>query len=433
MKEAIAEIRAGKIKPCYLLWGEEEYLVEDALSRLVEEIIPPDLRNLNLLVMDGESLEVKKLYEALLTYPLIGGNKAVVVKGARFFQPSRVTPENISRIRELARSDPLQAAKEFTLFLGRLGWKVSDLVESDGWKRLEDDKWRILGDDRTWIPSLIQICLSHGLAPSEAKGEEETIGELISSRIPPGHTLILTARSVDERMKLYRMIAHLGWIIHFPNVTQERDKRALLAAHAESILNSAGKRMTDGAWNLLGAKTGYSLRETMGELEKLVVLTGDKKTITEEDVASTVEKTKEESVFSLISALAKKDEKEALRLLHELIEQGTMPLAILSLLARELGLLLRAKMIIEVKGLPGERTEMREFQRQILPSLKEEGPEIASLHPYVAYNLMKNALHFKRDQLLAGIQRLADIDKLIKTSPCDPYLAIESFVLSFQA
>ncbi|MCX7982866.1 MAG: DNA polymerase III subunit delta [Syntrophales bacterium] len=429
---ALAEIRAEKVRPCYLLWGEEEYLVEDSYRRLVDAIITPPHRDFNLFVTEGDNLELNWLCETLLTFPIIPGRKAVVVKRARFLQPDRGTRYDIDHIRELAGSDLVQAAREFATFLRQWGWSLDDLLESDEWKKSDNGKWQFLGNDRTWIPKVLDACLIYGIKAAEMKGEEELVYDLLSTGLPDGHTLIMTASSVNERSKLYQLIASVGWVLHFPRVSSEREKRARLIDFAKGILSAAGKKLTDGAWNQLGAKTGYDLREAMSEIEKLILLTGNKSLITEEDVKEGVEKTKTESVFHLVAAIARREEKVALKLLNDLFDEQVAPLNIVSLLARELRHLVRARTIIDKRGLSVESMEMRDFQRSVLPNLKEDSPELASLPPYGAFHVMKNAARFRYTELTNALRQLAYVDKLLKTTSCDARMVIENFILSFR-
>ncbi|HOJ52425.1 MAG TPA: DNA polymerase III subunit delta [Syntrophales bacterium] len=425
VEEALAEIKSGLRRPCYLLYGKEEFLLEDALKRLVSALLPPQLRDFNLLTLEGDSITLKGLTEALLTFPLLAGPKVVVVREARFLQPARASAEHLERIRELAKSDLAQAAREFARFLARQGLKVSDLVE------VADERWHFLGEDRAWAEPVIKACLWQGIEEWGGEGMGEAVSNLLTSGLPEGHTLIVTASNVDERLKLFRVMASCGRVIHFAAPKGEKEGRERLIACAEELLSSVGKRLSAGAWDLLGAKTGYDLREAMGELEKLVVLTGERKVITEADVASTVEKTKVESVFRLTSALARKEERETLKVLNELLDQEVAPPALVSLLARELGLLLRARLLLEVTRGQVESMEPREFERNFLPTLKELSPEISALHPYVAYHLLKNAALFEQKELAEAINRLAEVDRLMKTTACDPRLLLERFVLSF--
>ena len=77
----LAELKRGKAAPCYLLYGEEEFRLRDALDKITAALIPDAQdRELNLFVTDGEHENVGSLCESLITPPLLPGRKVVVVR-----------------------------------------------------------------------------------------------------------------------------------------------------------------------------------------------------------------------------------------------------------------------------------------------------------------------------------------------------------------
>jgi DNA polymerase-3 subunit delta len=76
---------------------------------------------------------------------------------------------------------------------------------------------------------------------------------------------------------------------------------------ARELLAARGKRMSSGAWEVLGRKTGVQLRNAMAALEKLITYTGERKTIEVSDVEEVISRTREDKVFDLTAALAEKN------------------------------------------------------------------------------------------------------------------------------
>ena len=63
----LAELKQGKTVPCYLLYGDEEFRVQEALDKITATMIPDAQdRELNLFIIDGESEDIL----APLPYPL---------------------------------------------------------------------------------------------------------------------------------------------------------------------------------------------------------------------------------------------------------------------------------------------------------------------------------------------------------------------------
>ncbi len=70
LETVLAELKQGKGAPCYLLSGEEEFLLHDALEKITTALIPePRDRELNLFLTDGEHEDIDGLCESLITPP----------------------------------------------------------------------------------------------------------------------------------------------------------------------------------------------------------------------------------------------------------------------------------------------------------------------------------------------------------------------------
>ncbi|MDO9585946.1 MAG: hypothetical protein Q7I93_05635, partial [Syntrophales bacterium] len=52
LENALSDIKKGRIAPCYLLYGEEEYLIQDAFNKILDLLLPPADRALNLYAVD---------------------------------------------------------------------------------------------------------------------------------------------------------------------------------------------------------------------------------------------------------------------------------------------------------------------------------------------------------------------------------------------
>ncbi len=74
------ELGAGRIRPVYLFSGREDYLAEEGVRALVDRLLTPEERTLNLITVYGEDAE--GLPDALATSPLLGKRWVVVVRRA---------------------------------------------------------------------------------------------------------------------------------------------------------------------------------------------------------------------------------------------------------------------------------------------------------------------------------------------------------------
>lgn len=445
LESVLAELRRGQAVPCYLLQGDEEFRLRDGLDKITAALIPDALdRELNLFMIDGEREHVGAICDALITPPLLPGRKVIVVRDTRLFQSKNLMAPLITRIRERLNADPDRAAADFMQFLTLTGMQLEDLRDS-GWRRIDDESWRRMvpddgGVDReSWLPNAVELCISRGTVASPEKTEDETdrLEQVLSEGMPEGNHLILTAVTVDRRKRLFKIVSALGRVLNFTKIKSENRQKQAVMEMAAGILGSRGKRLTADAWNALGQKTGFGLRESIGEIEKLIDYTGGKAVIDAVDVEEVAGQTKEETVFDLTGALAARNLQAAIRALRDLLDQETPPFMILARIAKDIRFLLHAHLLLASGRLKSFDAGMDygRFQKAVYPSLKPKGGEehqveLVSQHPYVIYQALKNTGRFSRRELAGFLERLAETDLAIKSTGQDPRTLLERFLLA---
>jgi len=210
----------------------------------------------------------------------------------------------------------------------------------------QDRKGRCGRRARKWLPRILEICSDSGLSEASGTDKIERLEEIFKSGLPAGNCLILTAEDVDKRKKLYKIVAEAGVVHHFGAVKSETAKKETLQRQAQRLLESQGKKLSPAAWVALGRKTGFDLRRSMSELEKLISYVGDKALIDKDDVEEAVGRTKEDNIFALTTALSEKNQLAALDALKNLLDQGTHHLMILTMMIREIRFLLQARILL---------------------------------------------------------------------------------------
>lgn len=442
LKNVLGDIKKGEIAPCYLLYGEEEYLIQDAFDKIIDLLLPSADRALNLYFVDGQQENIDNICFSLLSAPLIPGKKIVAVKDTSLFQSKKTLPDLVKRIRDNLESNPPRAADDFLQLLKLAGWKIEDLSE-DGWKRITDEDWRKNvpgdnGEDRgKWIPKIVDVCIELGMKSAAPGGDAESLCRVIAKGFPGGNFLILTAREIDKRKLLFKQIAEVGKILHFPSVKGEKRQKHLLLETAQEMLSFRGKKLSPNAWQAIGGKTGFDLRNSMAALEKLIVHTGDKTTIDASDVEEAVGKTKEDTVFALTAAIVEKNLTQSLTILQYLLNQGVHYLVIVKMITREVRFLLYAKLLVMSGKLESYNSSMDygRFQEQVYPTIKvlsskekNEAGILSGQHPYVVYNLLKNSEKFSFETILDYMKQLAKIDLSLRFSGRDPKIQLERFL-----
>jgi len=437
------DIRKGHIAPCYLIYGDEEYLAEEALRRIVDLILPYDERSLSLFWMDGQNTDIDMICESILTPPLIPGKKVVVVNNTLLFSSKGSFPDLVNQIVENIESNPQRAGRAFAVFLQMAGWTLEDLQEG-GWEKISDDDWHETVGDKSgtgrekWLPKVLDICAKSGVQVRSDYNSPDLLEEVLKKGFPEDNCLILAADFVDKRKKIFKVISDYGVTLHFSKVKGEARQKGMFLNAAREILERGGKRLSPGAINVLGKKTGFNLRESMGELDKLITYAGDDDIIGEGDIDVITGKTKEDSVFDLTSALVSRNLKKALSTFRDLIDHRVHYLMIVTMIGREIRLLLQGRILLKSGNLPSFQSEMdfNKFQRVVYPEIKrlsdKQGKKSRGLtgqHPYVIYNALKNAESFSYNELVGYLEQISNTDIALKTTGKDPELTIERLLI----
>jgi DNA polymerase-3 subunit delta len=438
----LADLKKGVISPCYLLYGEEEYLIHETLQQILDLIIPETDRDFGLFYLDGENTDVDSLIEHILTPSLLGGRKAVVVRNTTIFHSNENLSDLTAKIRNNIDENPFKAVKYFLTFLRLAGFSLEDLKEN-GWRRITDRQWTKVvagdaGEDREkWLPRILEICSNTNLVDL-GLDKTEQLEKILQNGLPPGNCLIFTAEAVDKRRKIYKIVTERGIVLNFSPAKGEAAQKEVLQKEIQKLLDRYKKKLSPAAWISLGGKTGFELRRSLTEIEKLIFFVGDRPVIEDGDVAEVVGKTKEDSIFDLTAAISEKNQQAALLALKALLDQGLHHLMILTMIIREIRFLLHAKILVNTGKLPkfSSNMEYSWFSKNINPALSElacaqDWPKdfLAGKHPFVIFNALRNCGRFSYPVLISYLDDLLEIDRGFKSSASNPQLLLENFLI----
>jgi DNA polymerase-3 subunit delta len=129
--------------------------------------------------------------------------------------------------------------------------------------------------------------------------------------------------------------------------------------------------------------------------------------VNKEDVELLVKPDVDNDIFKTIDALASKDKKQALFLLHKHLENGDAPLYLLSMISYQFRNLLILK-------------ELQESQQPYAQIVKKSG-----LHPFVAQKTYYLCNQFSMDKLKKIYHKIFQVDSDIKTGKIDPELSLD--------
>ena len=165
-------------------------------------------------------------------------------------------------------------------------------------------------------------------------------------------------------------------------------------------------KINPDALDLLANFIGSDLWNMANEINKL----SNYKTgfiIKKEDVELLVKPNIENDIFKTIDALVSKDKRLALSLLHKHLDDGTVPLYLLSMISYQFRNLLIIK-------------ELQDAQKPYAFIIKKSG-----LHPFVAQKIYYLGLQFSMSKLKKIYQKIFQIDSDIKTGKIEAETALD--------
>ncbi len=171
------------------------------------------------------------------------------------------------------------------------------------------------------------------------------------------------------------------------------------------------------ALELLVDYVGDDLWRLSNEIKKLISYKSNPRpdlgsgisTITVEDVELLVKPKIETDIFKTIDAIALRNKKLALSLVHQHLEKGDSPLYLFSMITFQFRNLLAVKSSVSEK-------------QSFYP------PKIPGIHPYVVRKSFFQAKKFRLDELKKIYQRLFEADLNIKTGKIEPITALDMLV-----
>ncbi|MEI6221982.1 MAG: DNA polymerase III subunit delta [bacterium] len=221
---------------------------------------------------------------------------------------------------------------------------------------------------------------------------------------PDGVTIVFSQDgSPDKRKKLFKLLSELCTVQECKPLASHPLQQWMqeYAKELEATLSS-------DAASLLESSVGSNLWLLSKEIEKLALYAPDK-AISEEMVATLTIASAEANVFSFIDMLSEKKTKQALELLHRLVEDQNDVIPLLAMISRQARLLLQALSL--------QKTVGSRWKDQM------------SMHPFVLQKLERQVKNFKEPELLALYKKIYSLDKAMKTSGVNAVGAVERLVI----
>ncbi len=176
---------------------------------------------------------------------------------------------------------------------------------------------------------------------------------------------------------------------------------------------SIGVTIRPDAAAMLANFIGSQLRLLANELDKLAMYAGQSAVITVDDVRKLSAQVQEARVFDLTDALAQRNRKQALDILHDLLADGEAPLRLISTITSQV----RSLLLVKELSQKGMRTA--------------EIASTAGLSPFVTEKALRQVGKFTVSQLENSYRQLLAADAALKRSRMTPEMALDLLVVNF--
>ncbi|TAL19638.1 DNA polymerase III subunit delta [Patescibacteria group bacterium] len=161
---------------------------------------------------------------------------------------------------------------------------------------------------------------------------------------------------------------------------------------------------------------GADLWRLHGEIEKLLAYSSGAE-IRSQDVEALTEGEAEENIFAILDAISAKNFSAASRLIRAQVAGGLEEQLLLSMLLRQVRILLMARSYLSQSPRAGKEEVAREL----------------GLHPFVAQKTIQAAKNFSPALLVRLVDSLFNAERGIKTGRFSPSLAVEQILVSMAA
>jgi DNA polymerase-3 subunit delta len=426
--------------PVYLLLGEP-FQTESLARELIDVLVPPERRSFSLETYDGRTTPIGPILDSLRTPSLLPGTKVIWVREPTVFLAGEKRGDLADALFAAWEDErPIEAAESLLALVALAGWTQQQFAAAP-WSGLpKADATALFGRalgprDAEILDGVRAVCAERGLGVAAFRDDGSQLDAFLAAGVPPNSVLIFTCAAADRRKRVVKTIAAAGAVLE---LTVARERSGALTPESvdaliERVAGRAGKRVAPAARQLIQRRAGPQAGALAAELEKLCLYVGDAPSIEEADVRACLRDLGESWIFDFTKALAQRQAAAAVGLLRALFEQGEHPLRLLSVIARELRLLLLARDCLtgSLASTWTPRTQYTVFRDKLLPTLAESEREaLGALHPYVLYQCLQNAARTSATALHRGILELQELDVALKSTAIDPRLRLEAFVLT---
>jgi len=223
--------------------------------------------------------------------------------------------------------------------------------------------------------------------------------------------LFVSYQKPKKSLKIFKEIKKIGKILKF-----EALKYKKLDDWIANKISSYGYKIENSAITLLEEAFNSDLQRLDSEINKIITFMGDNKFITTSDIEEIISKDwliQDNIGFDFVDAIGRKNTSLALKLLSDIMQEGTDAKQILGMIARQIRLMLQSKLLSN-EGLTVDQIAKRLNQ-----------------HPYPIKKCLQQSHNFSVESLELALEKLFEADcRLVSGS--DKNLEMELLVIKLK-
>jgi DNA polymerase-3 subunit delta len=229
------------------------------------------------------------------------------------------------------------------------------------------------------------------------------------SNIPESTVVVLTDGKIKSTNPLLKLLPSQAEVRSFPLLKEPK-----LRQWVEEEVKKQGAAISGQAADLLVRLVGGNLWIMSGEIVKLSLFTGGRR-IEAEDIDKVVSSAQEANVFVMVDAILDSKAGVAERLLEQLLGRGASPAYLLTMLSRQV------RLIVQAKELRRQRKSDIEIQGQL------------GLAPFPLRKTLEQAQRYPLERLKQAYNKLLQTDLYIKRGKFEGGLALNLLVVELCA
>jgi DNA polymerase-3 subunit delta len=275
MLDNIKSIDIKNLPSILLLFGEEEYLREEALNYLIKNIAPQVSADYDMDILNSDEASLDKIVDIASSYPFLSAKRTLVVKNFNKYFSGRTSKKSIEKtaLYKLIQSPPPTAFIILSAEIDSLNGITKQL--------------------------------------SQNSNHDKALKTINSAKFP-----------FDQ------ILGKHEWI-EYPKVWENT-----FPAWIKNRMKSKGKNISEAAIQIIVSHTNPTLRDIGNELDKLAIYVLDKTEISEDDAINVVGASRQFNVFELQKSVGKMDLNQSLFIMQNMLSVDRAEMLILSILTR---------------------------------------------------------------------------------------------------